>query len=59
MGLSCEDLKERFGLDVSCCDSCHEDEGMGYEMMDGELKTGEYYYCCCFVSSAIPKESKR
>lgn len=35
-----------------CCDSCHEDDAMGYEMIELHKKDGDECeaYVCCVVS---------
>ena len=42
---------------ANCCDSCHEDEGFGYDLFD----VGDFYVCC-WVSSMLEdacKETRR
>lgn len=37
--------------DVSCCDSCHDDEALGYEMCHLRIEDGDETdaYVCCAV----------
>lgn len=46
---SCEDIQDRLGFNINCCDSCHEENDEGYsDLMEYEFDDG-YYNCCCTV----------
>lgn len=51
--LRCEDFP-----DAGCCDSCHEDEGLGYELLDYTLADGTDCIVCCDVAWYLEKEGK-
>lgn len=43
----CEDFETKFGLDFSCCDSCHEDFYEGYADLCEKEIDGIIYQICC------------
>ena len=45
--MSCGRIYREFNIKPDCCSSCHEDEGMGYEMCSVTLPNGEEVECCC------------
>ena len=43
----CRRIKQEFGLTAECCDSCHEDEEMGYDSMCTiDTQDGPVEVCC-------------
>lgn len=43
----CPQFCKDFGLEeIPCCDSCHEDELIGYEMIEKNVNNKSYYICC-------------
>lgn len=36
-----------------CCDSCHEDEGLGFAGIERQLPDGSYVEVCCEISNSI------
>lgn len=52
------DVRRIFGIDVPCCESCHDDHGRGWEMVwvdvQGESRSEPVQVCC-----AIAREYRR
>ncbi len=44
---SCSDFSDRFGINMECCDSCHDDYAEGRDMIKREFDNGFYIICCC------------
>lgn len=48
---SCEEMAKHFGLEQSCCDSCHNDVDEGYSsLIEIEIEKG-YFHVCCYMNS--------
>lgn len=45
----CADAERDLKISASCCNSCHEDDDLGYEMEYIEVNETDYYYVCCAV----------
>lgn len=43
----CEDF------DVQCCQACHEDVDMGYQLPEFELKDGNKVTACCYIMEEL------
>jgi hypothetical protein len=60
---SCEALRERFPElnDISCCNSCHDDESeYGYELLSLDAEgEGSYYVCCGLIDAAMAVFNER
>lgn len=53
--MTCDDVAKKFGL-TEHCDSCHDDEQMGYEMCSVQV-AGEWVDVCCRVMKALADKS--
>lgn len=54
----CELVASLYGVDYSCCSSCHEDVELGYyswmvSVPDPRNHDGDELECCCAISNQI------
>lgn len=52
MRLGCAEVSKIIGYEGPCCDSCHDDGELGYDMLDVEVDGREAEVCCHVLHAA-------
>lgn len=61
--MKCEEIKKKYNLQSDCCESCHEDDDMGYgEDLWFEIEGKDWHICCATYKayeSRLAKEANK